>query len=59
MNDDYNLQDVVGQLMNMEVHFNNISYDTTKINNNLEVGLNNIDNTLIRIADALEIIAKK
>ena len=59
MNDEYNLQDVVGQLMNMEVHFNNISYDTTKINNNLEVGLNNIDNTLIRIADALEIIAKK
>ena len=59
MNDEYNLQDVVGQLMNMEVHFNNISCDTTKINNNLEVGLNNIDNTLIRIADALEIIAKK
>lgn len=59
MNDEYNLQDVVGQLMNMELHLNNIAFESTKMNTNLCDHLDNIDNTLIRIADALEIIAKK
>jgi hypothetical protein len=61
MNDEYNLQDVVGQLINIDTSLDNITTAVESFNREFDISveLHNLNYKLERIADALEIIAKK
>jgi|688.fasta_scaffold486510_3 hypothetical protein len=61
MNDEYNLQDVVGQLINIDTSLDNITTAVESFNREFDISveLHNLNYKLERIADALEIIANK